>query len=91
MTTFKKYLKAKNNIVKGMSVKNACKDANIAVSCYYKQREKDTETADIHAILNSQGAEPTVNDFDKFIVSMYADKIIKDVMAEVESRLNIKL
>ena len=74
-----------------MSVKDACKNANIAVSGYYKQREKDTETVDNRVVLNSQGAEPTVNDFDKYIVSMFADKIIKDVMAEVESRLNIKL
>ena len=91
MTTFKKYLKAKNNIVKGMSVKNACKDAKIAVSGYYKQREKDTETTDTHVVLDTEGDTVSVNDFDKFIVSMFADKIIKDVMAEVESRLNIKL
>lgn len=91
MTTFKKYLKAKNNIVKGMSVKNACKQANIAVSGYYKQREKETKGVDTNVVLETEADAVNVNDFDKFIVSMYADKIIKDVMAEVESRLNIKL
>jgi hypothetical protein len=88
MTTLKKYLKAKNNIVKGMSVKDACKNANIAVSGYYKQREKESEAET--ETTPSQGAM-TSESFDRYIVDMYADKIIKDIMAEVESRLNIKL